>query len=76
MRIELTKGINNEFYIPLYKSQRIYLRIISIDIDGDKVDKKDYYMMGPRKVHINIPLKESNRVYAKIMDIERGNRLQ
>lgn len=75
MRIELTRGKNNEFYIPKKQYARNELRIMSVDLGSRRLKEDEYYMMGPRKVHINIELNESARIYATIMDIKRGNKV-
>lgn len=74
MRIELTKGKNNEWYIPLKRYARNELRIMKVDI-GRTLNEDEYHMMGPRKIHINIEIPPTVRVYATIMDIKKGNKL-
>lgn len=74
MRIELTKGKNNEWYIPIKRYARNELRIMKVDI-GRVLKDDEYHMMGPRKIHIDIDISPNIRVYATVMDIKKGNRM-
>lgn len=75
MRIELTKGLDNNFYVPKNQYNRNNTRIMRIDIDGNRISESDYYMMGPRQVHITKDILLSDRVYATIANIAIGNKI-
>lgn len=75
MRIELSRGLNQEYEVPKDYFAYKYVRIMKIDLNGNTLDRSKYTVMGPRKVRINIPIDKNVRVFGTILDTQRGNRL-
>lgn len=75
MKLQLERDINNRFYINKNAYNYPILRIMNVYIDNRKLDESEYYMMGPRAVHINIPVEYPHRIFASIASIWKGNRI-
>ena len=75
MKIPLSRDRNNIFFIPdsyIYKNK---VRIMAIYEDGKIVDTDDYSMMGPRTIKMHRLVKSDFRIFAKILEIKRGNKM-
>lgn len=73
MRLELIRKNGNDFYFSDNYKYKMNARIISIDIDGNKVNQSEYKMIGPRAIRMNRTIDANSRVYASVLPVRIGN---
>ena len=75
MRIQLVRLDNNIYEIDQNSITRNYVRIMGV-YSGDNLLSIDrYQMMGPRKIKILNNEDTNNNIYAKIVNINIGNKM-
>ena len=73
-KMQLEKGLGNQYYIKKTAYNYSILRIVDVYIDNKRLDREKYHMEGPRAVRLHIEAKYPHRVFASITSVMRGNR--
>lgn len=75
MRIQLSRERNNVFQIPDSFIRKNMIRIVAVYENNTILESDTYKFMGPRKIKMLKPISEDSKVYAKILEIKKGNQL-
>lgn len=75
IKIELERDKDNRFYIGYRQYNRMAIRIMDVYLDKRRLNRDEFYMMGPRAVHINIDVEYPHRVFASITSLKEGNKM-